>query len=112
MLIKLANKQDLPEGKGVIVRGPKGEEIALFRIGEKIFALENACPHQGGPLAEGEVKGATVTCPWHAWTFDLLTGACQNMPGEEARVIPLILQEEGVYLSLPELTSHREAGEE
>lgn len=49
-------------------------EVAVFRLGDEAVAYENACPHQGGPVGEGIVEGATVTCPWHAWCFDLRTG--------------------------------------
>jgi NAD(P)H-dependent nitrite reductase small subunit len=58
-------------GKAVVV----GErEIALFNVGGRYYALDNTCPHQGGPLAEGWLDGAVVTCPWHAWTFKLSDG--------------------------------------
>jgi nitrite reductase (NADH) small subunit len=49
-------------------------EVALFHVAGAFYALENACPHQGGPIAEGWVEGLTVVCPWHAWCFDLRTG--------------------------------------
>jgi nitrite reductase/ring-hydroxylating ferredoxin subunit len=49
-------------------------EVAVFHIEEGFFALENACPHQGGPLAEGFLEDQWVTCPWHAWCFDVRTG--------------------------------------
>jgi nitrite reductase (NADH) small subunit len=49
-------------------------EVALFLVDGEVRAYENACPHQGGPIAEGEIEGTNVTCPWHAWTFDLRTG--------------------------------------
>jgi nitrite reductase/ring-hydroxylating ferredoxin subunit len=51
-----------------------GREVALFNIDGTFYAIENACPHQGGPLAEGFIDGTTVTCPWHAWTFKLTDG--------------------------------------
>jgi NAD(P)H-dependent nitrite reductase small subunit len=50
------------------------KELALFNVDGVVYAIDNTCPHRGGPLAEGEVEGCTVTCPWHAWTFDLKTG--------------------------------------
>ena len=57
--------------KAVVVGG---REIAVFNVGGTFFALDNTCPHQGGPLAEGWIEGAQVTCPWHAWTFNLADG--------------------------------------
>ncbi len=58
-------------GKAVVVGD---REIALFNVDGTFYALDNTCPHQGGPLAEGWVDGTTVTCPWHAWTFKLDDG--------------------------------------
>lgn len=42
-----------------------GEKIALFNVGGAFYALSDTCTHRGGPLSEGEVEGAEVTCPWH-----------------------------------------------
>jgi nitrite reductase (NADH) small subunit len=58
-------------GKAVVV---DGREIALFNAGGTFYALDNTCPHQGGPLAEGWIEGNTVTCPWHAWCFKMTDG--------------------------------------
>lgn len=52
----------------------EGKDVAVFNVDGTFYAVDNTCPHRGGPLAEGEVEGCTVTCPWHAWTFDLKTG--------------------------------------
>ena len=49
-------------------------EVAVFYVGGQYYALENACPHQGGPIADGFVEDTTVTCPWHAWCYDLKAG--------------------------------------
>ena len=55
-----------------------GEQIvALFNIDGSFFALDGVCPHQGGPLGEGELAGCIVTCPWHGWQFDVRTGQHQ-----------------------------------
>lgn len=49
-------------------------EVALFNVGGEFYALENVCPHQGGPLADGWLEGTGITCPWHGWCFDVRTG--------------------------------------
>ena len=51
-----------------------GKELAVFNVDGTFYAIDNACPHRGGPLAEGELDGCLVTCPWHAWDFDVRTG--------------------------------------
>jgi nitrite reductase/ring-hydroxylating ferredoxin subunit len=50
-------------GKTVTV---DGKELALFNIAGAFHAIDNTCPHRGGPLGEGELEGCIVTCPWHA----------------------------------------------
>jgi len=51
-----------------------GKEIALFNVGGTFYALDNECPHRGGPLGEGDLEDCIVTCPWHAWQYDVRTG--------------------------------------
>lgn len=100
MAFKIANANDIPEGKGRIVIGPDGKEIALFKIQGSFYALENACPHMGGPLGEGELDDCKVTCPWHGWQFDIRSGLCENMPGDDARSIPITLSDDGfIYIT-------------
>ncbi|HYG67842.1 MAG TPA: Rieske 2Fe-2S domain-containing protein, partial [Anaeromyxobacteraceae bacterium] len=55
-----------------------GRELALFRRGGEVFALENVCPHRGAGIADGEVRGDVVYCPVHAWPFELATGRCAD----------------------------------
>ena len=65
---------ELPKPGARIVRHDGGN-IAVFRTSDdKIYALENRCPHKGGPLSEGIVHGCKVTCPLHNWVIDLDTG--------------------------------------
>ncbi len=71
--VTVARATDVAVGTGkAVVVGDR--EIALFHIDGTFYALDNTCPHQGGPLAEGWIEGCTVTCPWHAWTFKLTDG--------------------------------------
>jgi nitrite reductase/ring-hydroxylating ferredoxin subunit len=60
-----------------------GQEIAVFKLGEEYYAIENTCPHAGGPLGEGEVGGDVVTCPWHASRFNIKTGEVVTPPARQ-----------------------------
>ncbi|TAM56534.1 hypothetical protein EPN52_13285 [bacterium] len=72
--VRVASVTDLPAGGSMAVT--VGERrVALFHTERGWFALDDTCPHQGMPLSEGHVEGGCVTCAWHAWTFDLRTGA-------------------------------------
>jgi nitrite reductase (NADH) small subunit len=53
-------------------------EIALFNLGDRFLAVDNRCPHQGGPLGDGIVTGAAVVCPLHGWKVNLETGAVER----------------------------------
>lgn len=54
--------------------------VALFRVGEQYFAIDDVCPHMGASLSEGYVENGIVTCPWHAWRFRLADGAWADNP--------------------------------
>src|SRR5947207_14485085 len=77
--VRIAYCEDMPlrEGREVIV-GDRA--IAVFNLGNRFLAVENRCPHRGGPLADGIVSGSTVVCPLHAWKIDLMTGSVTNRP--------------------------------
>lgn len=59
---------DIPDGRARIVSA-KGERVAVFRDGERVFATSNLCQHQNGPLGEGCVRDGLVTCPWHGYQY-------------------------------------------
>ncbi|MEO7039641.1 MAG: nitrite reductase small subunit NirD [Candidatus Elarobacter sp.] len=71
--VTVARVSDIAPGTGKAVMVDR-REIALFNVGGTFYALDNTCPHQGGPLSEGWVEDNEVTCPWHAWTFKLSDG--------------------------------------
>src|SRR5690349_4369608 len=71
--VKMATLEELPPGGSKEVEHD-GRIYALFNVAGRISAIDGICPHQGGPLAEGALEGADVTCPWHGWQFDVKTG--------------------------------------
>jgi nitrite reductase (NADH) small subunit len=90
----------LREGRSVRVSGC---DIAIFNLGARFLALENRCPHQGGPLAEGIISGTNVACPLHAWKVSLETGMVTNRPDTTACVetFPVSVREGLIFVEVP-----------
>ena len=89
--MKVATTDELEDQQAKLVE-VAGQKIALFRVGEAFYALSDTCTHRGGPLSEGTVEGAEVTCPWHGARFDIKTGAVLGPPaGREVRSYPVRL---------------------
>jgi nitrite reductase (NADH) small subunit len=71
--IRITAAENIPPREGRTVQ--LGDlQLAIFNTGERFLAVENRCPHGGGPLADGIVGGATVTCPLHNWRICLDSG--------------------------------------
>ena len=70
---------ELVEGEGKTV-SVGGKLIAVFRVGDQVHAIDDACPHMGASLAGGYVEDGIVTCPWHAWRFRLADGIWADNP--------------------------------
>jgi ferredoxin-NADP reductase/nitrite reductase/ring-hydroxylating ferredoxin subunit len=79
--IRVASAAEIPPGSGKAV-DTKGRRIAVFNVGGRYHAVDDACPHEGGPLSEGALDGKVVTCPWHGARFDVATGAVLGPPAE------------------------------
>ena len=71
--VTVARVEDVPPGT-VKTLHAAGEEIALARVGDAFYATQNACIHLQGPLGEGRLEGAVLSCPWHGWQYDVRTG--------------------------------------
>jgi len=75
--------------------------VAVFRSGDQIWALDGICPHAGGPLAEGDLQGTIVTCPWHGWQFDVSSGRHCLSPQIKQQCFAVRVEEEMVEVELP-----------
>jgi nitrite reductase/ring-hydroxylating ferredoxin subunit len=71
--VRAARKDDIPAGK-IYEFQVAGQAIAIANVSGKFHAINSVCAHEGGPLGEGELEGTVVTCPWHAWQYDVTTG--------------------------------------
>jgi nitrite reductase/ring-hydroxylating ferredoxin subunit len=76
---KAATISEVPAGQGKPVT-VNGKKVALFRVHDAFYAIEDRCPHRGAPLSEGDLDGAEVTCPWHAARLDVTTGKHLSPP--------------------------------
>ncbi|MGH9320331.1 MAG: Rieske (2Fe-2S) protein [Vicinamibacteria bacterium] len=97
--MRVASVHEIPENRGIAVDvGQK--RIAIFRCQGEIFALDETCPHRGGPLHDGTIEGGVVLCPWHQWQFDLRTGASPLNPLSRVRVYPVRVEGTDVWLEI------------
>jgi len=96
---RVCRLSELPERRGYLFEAG-GESIALFRLGDRVHAIDNTCPHRDGPLAFGDLAGTTVYCPLHAWGFDVRTGRCQEFPGVCVRSFRVSLDGDEVAVEL------------
>ncbi len=75
----IGRSAELAEG-AAITRARGGDVIAIFRREGKLYAIDNACVHEDGPIGEGAISGCKVQCPYHDWEYDFTTGACLTVP--------------------------------
>ena len=80
--VKVAVTDDIAPNQGKLVE-VQGKKIALFNLEGKYYAIDNTCTHRGGPLAEGELEGDEVTCPWHGAKFKITSGAVLSPPAPQ-----------------------------
>jgi nitrite reductase (NADH) small subunit len=98
--IKVAMLKEVPRNYGKVVQAG-GRLIALFKMQDTVYAIDNECPHRGGPLGEGSVKGKIVSCPWHLWAYDVTSGHCLSNPFGHVRSYPVSISGEEVWLTIP-----------
>ena len=90
--VKVASVSELTPGSGKVIE-IEGKTIALFNVEGKIYATDNTCLHQGGPLGEGQLMGEVVICPWHQWEYNVRTG--ENVEDNSHKVATYPVQVEG-----------------
>ena len=84
-----------------------GRTVALARCGARLGALENKCPHQGGPLGEGSIEKGLLRCPWHGYDYDPLTGRAPGSFADAVTAYDVEEREDGVFVKLPERVAVR-----
>jgi len=101
VLKKLVKKNVLKPQSGMVVM-VENYPIALFNLNGEYIAMDNTCPHQGGSLGMGELKGDIVRCPWHGWKFNCRTGAAIHNSEIVVQRYSVFEKDDGIYLDWSE----------
>jgi nitrite reductase (NADH) small subunit/3-phenylpropionate/trans-cinnamate dioxygenase ferredoxin subunit len=92
---------DIPPGGSKVVQ-VRELAVAIFNVAGAFYAVENTCPHQGGPLGEGYLEeNGVISCPWHGWTFDLRTGVSPLDPDVRVGCYPVRVEDGLLVVELP-----------
>lgn len=94
----------LPDGETRLIEAPDGAKIGVFNCGGELYAIEDRCSHDDGPLAEGEfdADACTVECPRHGSLFDLTSGRPKTLPAfQPVRTFPVTIEDDTVKLEVP-----------
>ncbi len=97
--VRVASLSELPpQGLGRAVKA-EGLDIALFRWDDRVYAIEDLCPHLGFPLSEGLMQNGEIICSWHGWHVRLDDGGCRR-ESERAKVWACEIRGDGVYIRM------------
>lgn len=101
MFVKVAKVSDLTPGESLCIE-VAGNQIALFNVGGEYYAIDNVCPHRGGPLSEGRIDPAnlTVQCPWHGWMFRCDTGVSLNIPTARVQKFDVKIEGDEIHVEI------------
>jgi 3-phenylpropionate/trans-cinnamate dioxygenase ferredoxin subunit len=95
---EIALVSDIPGDRGLGVK-VDGKNLALFKVGRRVYAVENSCPHAGAFLDQSYKEGRVIRCPMHGWDFDLKTGESPTFVGICVQTFPVRVRRGKVYLA-------------
>ena len=104
--LKALELDELPEGRVKPVTCAH-RTVCMTRFEGKYAALDNACPHQGGPLGEGSIENGWLRCPWHGWDFHPLTGRSPGGFDDGVETFPVDVRADGIYVGFPAEAGHQ-----
>ncbi|MCG8467843.1 MAG: thiamine pyrophosphate-dependent enzyme [Gemmatimonadetes bacterium] len=102
--LKVLEPEELAEGRVTSVTCGH-RTLCMTRYQGRYGALDNKCPHQGGPLGEGSIENGLLRCPWHGWDYDPITGIAPGFD-DGVETFPVETREDGIYVELPDDSPH------
>jgi nitrite reductase (NADH) small subunit len=106
-LVKVGRADEITAENPRVLQGP-GKNIALFRVDDAFYAIDEMCPHAGASLAGGPIEDGVVTCPWHYWRFRLRDGAWADNPRIKLGCYPVQVIDGDVHVDVS--ISNHDAG--
>jgi nitrite reductase/ring-hydroxylating ferredoxin subunit len=104
-LIRIASRKDVADKKSLCVEAD-GKKLALFNLDGTLYVMDNACPHKGGPMCEGETSHGVVVCPWHGSEFGIADGSLKRGPATtNIATYPVSVSGDDIFVDLPGTTS-------
>ena len=94
-----AKKGDVPPGSICEVQ-VEGKAVALANVDGQFHAIDGVCIHRGGPLGDGVLEGAVVTCTWHGWQYDVRTGRVGQNPTAGVNCFPVEVRGEEIFVNV------------
>jgi nitrite reductase/ring-hydroxylating ferredoxin subunit len=98
--LKIKPLADLPPGSLTQVE-INGNPYALCNHNGTLRCFDGLCPHAGGPLGDGNLDGAQIVCPWHAWAFDCLTGVNDFDAAIQLKSHPIDVRDGAIFVDIP-----------
>lgn len=97
-LVSVGKVEDFPPDTPKVVK-VNGKNIAMFNVSGNFFAINNICPHEGGPLVKGKLKGYVIGCPWHDLQFDVRSGFGIDGGGYCVAAYDVKVKDDEIYVS-------------
>jgi nitrite reductase (NADH) small subunit/3-phenylpropionate/trans-cinnamate dioxygenase ferredoxin subunit len=98
--VRVAFTHEIPSGTGRSVE-VEGIWIAVFNVEGKFYAVDNSCPHAGGPLGEGKLCEGVIECPWHGWKFSVISGERVGNPNFQVACCEVHVDGNEVWIAIP-----------
>ena len=100
--VRVGHASDVPVGRAEVF-DVEDRKIAVFRLEDGFYAIEDICTHDGGPLAEGEIEDHEVICPRHGARFDIKTGTALTLPAvSPVESYPVRVDGNELFIGLPD----------
>ena len=97
--LRTLKKAEVPDGT-IREFQLEGKTLAISNVGGKVCAMNSVCLHRGGPLAEGEVAGDVVTCPWHGWQYNVCSGKLVTNPTVGVETYPVEVRGDDIFVDI------------